>query len=103
MEGLGQAGVHLYRAPSIQSQDHLSPDSHLPISPPVSAAEHHHLYQVQYFYSIQHFDSIKMTVLAPSVFHFFLTDLKQVSIFEYWKFELLSSCCLRLQKGEGAQ
>jgi len=45
MEGLGHAGVHLYRAPSIQSQDHLSPDSHLPISPPVSAAEHHHLYQ----------------------------------------------------------
>ena len=53
MEGLGvgHAGVHLYRAPSIQSQDHLSPDSHLPISPPVSAADHHHLYQVNTFKS----------------------------------------------------
>ena len=53
MEGLGvgHAGVHLYRAPSIQSQDHLSPDSHLPISPPVSAADHQHLYQVNTFKS----------------------------------------------------
>ena len=51
MEGLGQAGMHLYRAPSLQSQDHLSPDSHLPISPPVSAAGHHHLYQVITFKS----------------------------------------------------
>ena len=57
MEGLGagHAGVHLYRAPSIQSQDHLSPDSHLPISPPVSAADHHHLYQVKIVqYIFQH-------------------------------------------------
>ena len=49
MEGVGGGGAYLYRAPSLQSADHLSPDSHLALSPPVSAADNPHLYQVKNF------------------------------------------------------
>ena len=45
--GGGGGGQFYYRPPSIQSQEHISPDSHHPQSPP-APPDHPQLYQVDF-------------------------------------------------------
>jgi len=68
MEALGQhqmggGGQFFYRPPSIQSQDHVSPDSHHPQSPP-APPDHPHLYQESHQYRVTNNEDMIETTMA---------------------------------------